>query len=198
MLLLPVRQEAIIRSGESHAETSLIGQTFPVQPSVPASWNRVGYMLFHVKSFNGLWHCIFIFWLFILFYEYACIVCMGSGSLHEHVCTHSCQRKMLDFFLYPTPLFSLEARSLTEPDTYHLGWTGWPERSLEITTISASASSPVLGLQAHITMPNLYIGPGDLNSHPSASIARAHYPLSHLSNPGTVVLKWWLDCLQPC
>lgn len=197
MSLLTVRLEAITPSGKSQAEASLIGQTFAVQPSVPASWDRVGCMQFHVKSFNELWYCTFIFWIFILFYEYACIVCMGSGSLHEHVCAHSGQRKMLTFFLYPMPLYSLEAGSLAKPDTCHFGWTGWPERSLEIITISASASSPVLGLQAHIAMPSFYIGARDLNSHPPASIARAHYLLSHLSNPGTVILKWWLGCLQP-
>ena len=46
--------KAITPSGESHAEVSLIGQAFPVQPSVPASWDRVGDMRFHVKSFNEL------------------------------------------------------------------------------------------------------------------------------------------------
>lgn len=54
MSLLALRLEAIAPSGESHAEASLIGQTFAVQPSVPASWDRVGYMRFHVKSFSGL------------------------------------------------------------------------------------------------------------------------------------------------
>lgn len=76
MSLLAVRLEAIAPSGESHAEASLIGQAFPVQPSVPASWD----MLFHVKSFNGLFIWLFT-WLFILFYEYACSMCMGVCTL---------------------------------------------------------------------------------------------------------------------
>lgn len=137
--------------------------------------------------------CQVIQWTMTRFGYLYCFMSMPVACVWE--CAHSCQRKMLAFFLCSMPLHSLEAGSLTEPDACHFGWTGCPERSLEMTTISASASSPVLGLQAHIAMPDFYIGAGDLNSHPPASIARSHYPLSHHSNPGAVVLKWWLDCL---
>lgn len=88
MSQLSVRLEAIVPSGESHAETSLTGQTFPIQPSVPASLDRVGYMRFPVKSFSMDYDVAFSSFGYLYCFMSMPVSCVG-GSLREHVCVHT-------------------------------------------------------------------------------------------------------------
>lgn len=128
----------------------------------------------------------------MLLYVYACIMCMG---LYMCMCvhTHARERWWVSFFI--TFHFSDLQQGLSL--NLKLARLASQARSLESTPVSAPAS-PGPGLQAHIAMSSVYRDAGDLNPHPHACTARAPYPLSRLSNPGTVVLKRWLDYLQPC
>lgn len=71
--------EAIVPSGESHAEASLTGQTFPVQPSVPASWDRVGYMRFPVKSFSMDYDAAFSSFGYLYYFMSMPVSCVCGG-----------------------------------------------------------------------------------------------------------------------
>lgn len=85
MSLLAVRLEAIILSGESRAGVSLIGQTFPSQPSVPASWDRVEYRDFMSSHFR--WTMTLCFYLFSYLY---CFICMPVSCVWDSTCACVC------------------------------------------------------------------------------------------------------------
>lgn len=86
MSQLSVRLEATVPSGESHAETSLTGQTFPIQPSVPASWDRVGYMRFPVKSFSMDYDVAFSSFGYLYCFMSMPVSCVGGLSVSMCVC----------------------------------------------------------------------------------------------------------------
>lgn len=86
MSQLAVGLEAIVPSGESHAEASLTGHTFPVQPSVPASWDRVGYMRFPVKSFSMDYDAAFSSFGYLYYFMSMPVSCVCGGGFSVSMC----------------------------------------------------------------------------------------------------------------
>lgn len=120
MSLLAVGLEAIVPSGESHAEASLIGQTFPVQPSVPASWDRVGYMRFPVKSFSMDYGTLFSSFGYLYCFMSMPVSCVWGLSVNMCVRTLMPEEDV-GFLPLPHATYSLEAGSLTQPEACHFG-----------------------------------------------------------------------------